>query len=136
MFRSFEDLEVWQHACAFWVRVYRELEDCRDFGLRDQMRGSAVSIASNIAEGSERGGKDYARFLFIARGSAAELRTQAYITAQVGILPDAAMRSIVEATRRINRMLFGLPNHSQSKAPHTEHRKPKHPVGRVPDRVF
>ena len=80
-YQSFEELEVWKRACQLAVRVYELLKECHDFGLRDQMQRASVSIASNIAEGHERGGKDFARFLRVALGSAAELRTQAYIAA-------------------------------------------------------
>ncbi len=108
MYQSFEELEVWKRAYALAVRIYSELAECRDFGLRDQMQRAAVSVASNIAEGAERGGKDFARFLSIARGSAAELRTQAYIAARIGILKDSAMREIVEETKQLARMLYSL----------------------------
>ncbi|MCA9456085.1 MAG: four helix bundle protein, partial [Nitrospira sp.] len=56
MYQSFEELEVWKRACQLAVRIYKLLQECRDYGLRDQMQRAAVSIASNIAEGSERGG--------------------------------------------------------------------------------
>ena len=78
-FQSFEELEVWKRGCALAVYVYESLAASRDFGLRDQMQRAAVSIPSNIAEGYERSSKDFARFLSIAKGSAAELRTQSYI---------------------------------------------------------
>ena len=71
-YSSFEDLEVWQKACKLAVRVYETLKECKDYGLRDQMTRAAVSIASNIAEGAERGSApDFIRFLHIAKGSAA-----------------------------------------------------------------
>jgi four helix bundle protein len=81
-FQSFEDLEVWKRSCNLTVFVYESLKNGRDFGMKEQMQRAAVSVASNIAEGSERGGRDYRRFLKIARGSAAEVRTQAYIAAK------------------------------------------------------
>ena len=68
MYRSFEELEVWKRACQLAVQVYETLRQRRDFALRDQMQRAAVSVASNIAEGAERGGKDFARFLRVARG--------------------------------------------------------------------
>ncbi len=71
MYSSFEDLDVWKRACQLAVRVYQVLETCRDFGLKDQMQRAAISIASNIAEGAERGSKEFAHFLRIARGSPA-----------------------------------------------------------------
>jgi len=74
---SFEDLDVWKKSCSLSVRLYTVLKGCRDYGLKDQMLRAAVSIASNIAEGSERKClPDFKRFINIALGSAAELRTQ------------------------------------------------------------
>jgi hypothetical protein len=67
-FQSFEDLDVWKFACRLTVKLYGDLRECRDFGLKDQMTRAAVSIASNIAEGSERDtGPDFVRFLNIAK---------------------------------------------------------------------
>ncbi len=107
-FQSFEDLEVWKRSCVLSVFVYESLKESRDFGMRNQMHRSSVSVASNIAEGSERGGKDFDRFLRIARGSAAELRTQALIAQRVGIIPTETALHIVEETKGIARMLTGL----------------------------
>src|SRR5687768_2758907 len=105
MFQSFEDLEVWKRACNLAVQVYEVMRNCREFGLRDQMQRAAVSIASNIAEGSERSAKDFARFISIARGSAAELRTQAYIAAKIGLIDKQVMSSIVQETCELAKML-------------------------------
>ena len=78
--KGFKDLVVWQKARDLAVIIYRisnKTPLSKDFSLRDQMRRSAVSIASNIAEGDERDtDKESVRFLFIAKGSLAELRTQ------------------------------------------------------------
>jgi four helix bundle protein len=84
------------------------LKDCREFGLRDQMQRAGVSIASNIAEGAERGGRDFIRFLTIARGSAAELRTQCYIACKIGVLTNDQMTPIVAELKEISKMLTGL----------------------------
>jgi four helix bundle protein len=107
-FRSFEDLEVWKRACVLAVFVYESLRNSREFGMRDQRQRSAVSIASNIAEGAERPTKDFMRFLRMAKGSAAELRTQSYIAAKVGILNNEQMKHIVEETKAMAKMLTGL----------------------------
>lgn len=58
-YRSFEELEVWKRACQLAIQVYEVVGESRDFSLRDQMQRAAVSIPSNIAEGAERGGKDF-----------------------------------------------------------------------------
>ena len=68
MYHSFEELEVWKKGCQLAVAVYEALGGTREFALRNQMQRAAVSIPSNIAEGAERGGKDFARFLRVARG--------------------------------------------------------------------
>ncbi len=107
-YRSFEELEVWKRACKLAVQVYEALRTSKNFALRDQMRRAAVSIASNIAEGAERGGKDFARFLRIARGSAAELRTQCYIAARVGLLTTEQMTALVSELKELSKMLTGL----------------------------
>jgi len=71
------------------------------------MERAAVSVPSNIAEGAERDSrKEFIRFLNIAKGSNAELRTQIYLAAKLGIIPDAT--SLIEEARQISAMLQGL----------------------------
>jgi four helix bundle protein len=89
---GFEDLVVWQSAMELSVKIYRltmksPLE--KDFGLRDQIRRSAVSIPSNIAEGDERNSNlDSIRHFKIAKGSLAEIRTQLRIAHEIGYITD------------------------------------------------
>jgi four helix bundle protein len=90
-YRSFEELEVWKRACQLAVDVYEVFKESKEYGIKDQMQRAGISIASNIAEGSERGGKEFIRFLRIARGSAAELRTQLYIAKKIGLVPPRAI---------------------------------------------
>ena len=108
MFQSFEELDVWKRACQLSVRIYELLRESREFSLRDQMQRAAVSVASNIAEGAERGGKDFIRFLSIARGSAAELRTQCYIACKIGVLTTEQLKPLVEELKAISKMMTGL----------------------------
>ena len=79
---SFEDLFIWQKAVEFAKEIYLVTEKKglkSDYGLKNQMRDSAVSISSNIAEGFEcRSRKEYLNFLNIAKGSAGEIRSQLY----------------------------------------------------------
>ena len=103
--RSFEDLEVWKRGCRLAVEVYQALGESKDFALADQMRRSAVSVSSNIAEGYERPTKDYARFLTYSLGSLAELRTQAYIAEKVDTISPEARRHIVTECQTISRMI-------------------------------
>lgn len=81
----------------------------RDFGLRDQLRRAAVSISSNIAEGKERETvSEFIRFLYIAKGSAGELRTQVHIAERIGYLEQKAAQGLNEQVERISAMIANL----------------------------
>jgi four helix bundle protein len=109
MSTSFEDLEVWKKSCRLTVRIYRMLKSCRDYGMKDQMLRASVSIASNVAEGSERKTiADFQRFIDYAKGSAAELRTQVYIAREVEIFNSTDAKELIEELKSISRMLQAL----------------------------
>jgi four helix bundle protein len=73
----FEDLDVWKRAARLSADIYRQLKDLRDYGFRDQITRSGLSISSNIAEGFERmAAKEKLTFLYYAKGSCGELRSQ------------------------------------------------------------
>jgi len=100
-YQSFENLEVGKKACCLAVKLY----DC----LRDQMQRSAISIASNIAEGAERGSdKDFIRFLHYSKGSAGELRTQLYISDKIGIIKTEFRKELCQELTEISKMLHSL----------------------------
>jgi four helix bundle protein len=106
-YRSFEELEVWQRGCRQAVEVFKAFEDCKNWTLRDQVQRAALSVPSNIAEGSERNSApDFKRFLNIALGSNAELRTQLYIAARIGIV--SAIDPLITENKEISAMLHGL----------------------------
>jgi len=115
---GYRDLEVWKRAKALAVDVYRFTNKDplkKDYGLVDQMRRSAVSIASNIAEGDERDSiKDAVRFLYIAKGSAAELCTQIEIAEQVYLLSSDVSVQLRAECDELARMLRGLIKHRTS----------------------
>lgn len=109
MYRSFEELEVWKRSSQLAVRIYELTRDEFDSGLKGQMTRAAVSIPSNIAEGAERNSaKEFRRFLFMARGSAAELRTQIYIAYKVNLVAHGIKNELVLELKEISRMLYGL----------------------------
>jgi four helix bundle protein len=84
---SFENLEVWKRAARLSATLYQSTKELRDFGFRDQLTRSGLSIPSNIAQGYERDSDaEIARFLSIATGSAGELRTQILIGIEAGYL--------------------------------------------------
>ena len=109
---GFKDLKVWQDAKQLAVDVYRLSESsglAKDFGLRDQIRRAAVSVPSNIAEGDERDtDKDGVRFLYIAKGSLAELRTQLEIAAEVGLITHTELAARENDCIKIGKMLGSL----------------------------
>lgn len=105
----FENLEVWKRAARLSVDLYKALEGSREFGFRDQVTRSALSVASNIAEGYERqSAPDRIKFLNYAQGSCGELRTQLYIGVSAGFLDRHSGRSWIRETRAISAMLCGL----------------------------
>jgi four helix bundle protein len=109
---DFRQLLVWQRARDLAIDVCKATNASafrRDWGFRDQMRRAAISIPSNIAEGNERGtDRDGNRFLYYARGSLAELSTQAEIASAIGLLdPSVASRYAVECDQ-LARMLAKL----------------------------
>jgi len=103
----FEDIEAWRDTRALVKRVYELTGDgvfARDFVLRDQIRRAAMSIMSNVAEGLERGSpKDFVRFLYMAKGSAGEVRSQLYAAADLRYVSEERsmeLRTIVESISR------------------------------------
>ncbi len=112
---AFEKLEVWRRSARLSVEIYRSLQGCRDYGFKDQLSRASLSIPSNIAEGYERGSRrEYVRFLNIAKGSCAELRTQLYIGIEAGLLDKKVAAEQVQETGEISRMLQGLINKLQA----------------------
>jgi four helix bundle protein len=85
--KRFEDLICWQRARELTKSVYKAIANCRDFGFKDQIQRAAVSVMSNISEGFERGTRqELLNYLYIAKGSAGEVRAQLYVALDVGYL--------------------------------------------------
>jgi len=104
-----ENLDVWKQACRLSVEVYKTFADNRDFGFKDQITRSSLSIASNLAEGLEKDSiKEKVRFIEISRGSTAELITQIYIGIEIGYIEKSMGLSWVKKANEISRMLHGL----------------------------
>ncbi len=106
---ALRNLDVWRRSCRVSVEGYKALGNCREFGFKDQITRSALSVPSNIAEGYERNStKELARFLKIAKGSCGELRTQLYIGTEVGFIEKSKAKKLIQETTEISRMLQGL----------------------------
>jgi four helix bundle protein len=111
---NFEKLDVWQKAIDFADVIYthtRHFPADERFGLTNQMRRAAVSISSNIAEGTSRMSQtDFARFIEIATGSVFEVVSQSSIGRRRGFLSEESLRALYSAADEIGRMLSGLRN--------------------------
>lgn len=111
-FDRFEDIEAWKGARSLTSVVYGITSDgawARDFGLRDQIRRASVSVMSNIAEGFAREtDNEFHRFLAMARGSAAEVKSQMYVAVDLGYVAQDAFADLFEHVDRIARQLTGL----------------------------
>ena len=107
-----EDLIAWQKAEALAELVYsacRSGELARDFGLRDQMQRAAVSVMSNIAEGFERKTTtDFSHFLYIAKGSLGELKSQLFLTARLKLIPPAVFGPTYSLADETGKVISGL----------------------------
>ena len=103
----FEELDVWQDAMSLSKNVYSAMKDCKDFGLKDQMQRAVVSIPSNIAEGYERkGSKETAHFLYIAKGSCGELRTQLYLATDLGYIEQEIGNKLISETVEVSIKIY------------------------------
>ena len=107
--RKFEDLLAWQKARSLSVEVYEKFGYMRDYGFKDQITRSAVSIMSNIAEGYERGGdRELRRFLLISRGSCAETRSLLILAGHLGYIDLATQSKMLDDVREVGRLITGL----------------------------
>ena len=108
---NFEKLDVWQKAVVLADVIYSQTRNFpteERFGLTNQIRRAAVSISSNIAEGSSRMSQaDFARFIEIATGSVFEVTSQAFVAKQI-LLSEAEFHAIYQSAEELSRMLSGL----------------------------
>jgi four helix bundle protein len=121
MAKSFRELKVWNRAIELTTLVYAltaEFPKAEVYGLSSQMRRAAVSIASNIAEGSARGTrKDFKQFVAIARGSNSELQTQRVIAGRLGFIDVERIEAAETLAHEIGQMLSGLSKYLSSSRP-------------------
>ena len=111
-FKTFEDIEGWKKARELTREVYQVSGTgafAKDYALRDQVRRSAISIMSNIAEGYERSGTgEFSHFLSMAKGSAGELRSQLYTALDLGYINDEVFARLGAMAEETARLISGL----------------------------
>lgn len=114
-----KDLEVWRKAIAFVTDLYHKTSSFPKeelYGLVSQLRRSAVSIPSNIAEGAARqSNKEYIQFLYVALGSLMELDTQLIIAKNLNFLSNESLNDLQSKTNEIGKMLNGFIQYRKSK---------------------
>ena len=107
--KSFEDLNVWKEGMRLACDIYKYLKSSKDFGLKNQMQRAAISIPSNISEGFERKtNKEFIQFLFIAKGSCAELRTQLYLAKEINEIEENVANDLLSRAVSLSKMLYRL----------------------------
>ena len=110
--KTHKDLNVWKKAVELVTVIYKETNGfptSEIYGLTNQIRRSAVSIPSNIAEGAGRTSKkEFSRFLSISIGSASELETQLIISRNLGFIEDLTYENIIKELEDIRKMTSGL----------------------------
>ena len=110
--QDFRDLKVWSRAHVLALEIYAVTEAfpaAERYGLTSQMRRAAVSVPANIAEGCARSSDpDFARFLWIALGSASELEYLALLARDLELLPDSDYQRVLADAQEVKRMLTAL----------------------------
>ena len=110
--RNFRNYKVWQDAVEYSTKIYQQTDKMPWFekkGLCDQLQRAAVSISSNIAEGSAKpSDADFARFLDTALGSTYEVETQLLIANKVGYIKDDTYQELLNELIEIERQIAGL----------------------------
>jgi four helix bundle protein len=116
--QKFEDMDAWLSARKLTREIYEITNEgsfARDFGLCDQIRRAAVSVMSNIAEGYERGtNREFIQFLFIAKGSAGEVRSQLYIALDLGYIAKEKFNQLNDELFSLSRQISGFAKYLHS----------------------
>lgn len=118
-FEKFEELEVWKLSMELCTNIYELTNNtlfAKDYGLKDQIRRSSISIPSNISEGFERDSKNqFIYFLTISKGSCGELRTQLKIAKSLNYLNNDDFEMINEKCLSVSKQLSGIINYLKTK---------------------
>ena len=112
-FNSFEEIISWQKARELNSEIYKLTNKnnsfSKDFGLRDQIRRASVSVSSNIAEGFERETtKEFIRFLYIAKASAGEFRSQLYLAFDLEYVNEEEFEKLKLKVNEVSKLVSGL----------------------------
>jgi four helix bundle protein len=106
---KFEDILSWQKGIHLTIDVYKTFKNNRDFGFKDQIQRAVLSVPNNIAEGYERkSNKEFKQFLFIAKGSAGEVRSLLYVAKRLDYISQSQFDTLYQLCLEISRLTSGL----------------------------
>jgi len=106
---TFEEIISWKKAKELTLSIYKEFTHCHDYSFKDQIQRASISIMNNISEGFERrGDKEFKNFLFIAKGSCAEVRSMIYIAEKINYVENSKSEELIIKTIEISKLLSGL----------------------------
>lgn len=106
---SFEEIIAWQKAKELTILIYKNFKYSKDFSFKDQIQRASVSIMNNIAEGFERGGnKEFRNFLYIAKGSSAEVRSMLDLALSIDYTDRKNFETMYNLSIEISKILSGL----------------------------
>ena len=109
--QTFEDLLIWKESMKMCIEIYRLFKESRDYGFKDQVQRTSVSVPSNIAEGFERqSSKEFIQYLYIAKASNGELRTQLLLAIELNLIEEKTGLNLVERAKKISGMIQSLIN--------------------------
>ena len=120
----FEDIESWKRARDLAVQIYSVSRNglfAKDFGLRDQIQRSSVSVMANIAEGFARNGAvEFIRYLTVAQASVVEVQSHLYIALDLGYITDPDFKQLYAQAERVRRLIGGFIRYLRSCSDHPQ----------------
>ncbi len=106
---KFEDLLAWKKAQDLAVLIYSEFKELKDYGFKDQICRAAVSVSNNIAEGFDRNTrKEFVRFLYISKGSCAEVKSMMYLARRLEYLNKNSSENVSDLCDETSKIIRGL----------------------------
>ena len=105
----FEEIKAWQKSRILVKEIYTEFRDLKDYSFKNQIQRAVISVQNNIAEGFERrGNKELRQFLYISKGSSAEVRSMLYNALDLGYVKNDRFSNLYDKTEEVSKMLSGL----------------------------
>ncbi|MGA3150585.1 MAG: four helix bundle protein [Candidatus Saccharimonadales bacterium] len=107
--QSFKDLIVWQRAKTLYVEIHKAFKDVKDYSFRDQILRAALSVPNNIAEGyARRSDKAFKNFLFIAKGSVAEVESMLLMAPELDLINKEEQIELLAIAEEVSKLLMGF----------------------------